>query len=90
MLKLDTECSCGSQEHLLRWSYFDDPSDESEDVVYCHVYLTNRPWYRRIWIGLKYMWGYRSRYGEFTEIILETTEIDQLIEFLSKKRECKP
>ena len=75
------ECQCHTPEHTLRFWLDDDPSDPS---VFVSVFLANDSWYRRIASGLKYILGYKCRYGHFDEFILRAEDCDRLIGILEK------
>lgn len=77
---LYVECACHSREHLLQFSKFKDDEDKE---VYLHVFLTNDGFFKRVFKGLKYIFGYKCRYGHFSEIILNKTAQKQIVEFLS-------
>ena len=67
-------CDCGSLEHqvVFRWNV-----DDNE--VYMHVHLFDyKRFFRRLWHGLKYAFGHRSKYGEFNEVILRKEDADNL------------
>ncbi len=67
-------CECSSCEHQLIIRY-----DNNEDEVYVNVHLANyKEFWRRLWHGLKYIFGYKSRYGEFDEVILRKEDADNL------------
>lgn len=54
-------CSCHSPEHTM--TYHLNPEDKE---VYTSVYLHQyRPIYKRIWIAIKYIFGYKSKYGHW-------------------------
>ena len=74
MKKMYLDCECESPEHLLRFSYFDDDKDR----MYVEVHLTTHNFWRRIITGVKYIFGYRSVYGEFGETVLEKDKVQQL------------
>lgn len=80
------ECQCSSLEHTLRF-WFDD--DESFPCVYASVFLDEAPWHRRLWMGLKYIFGYKSRYGHFGEFMLRPEDADRLIAVLEKLKKAK-
>ena len=67
-------CDCSSCEHQLIVSW-----DNDDDEVYAHVHLTSyKGFWKRLWHGLKYAFGHRSRYGDFDEIILRKKDADNL------------
>lgn len=77
------ECSCRSPEHTLRfWIDEDDPP-----ILAAYVFLGNNTWFRRVWSAIKYVFGYRCRYGHFDEFILQQSDADRLIALLTKYKE---
>lgn len=73
-------CSCGSFEHQLIFWY---DEDENDIHVYHHI-ITYRNFFKRLWVGLKYAFGYKSRYGEFDSFIFQPEDLDRLNTFLQK------
>lgn len=78
---LYVECSCGSSEHMLRFSYILADIENSSEM-YCHVYLIDQSFWRRLINGFKYIFGYKSRYGDFTEVIIPEVSAAQLHHYL--------
>jgi len=78
------ECRCGSPEHLLTFRLWEDKYGMD---LYAYVLLNPEPFYKRIWLGIKYIFGYTSRYGHFDEFILDPTDRDRLIDLLNKYKE---
>ena len=69
-------CQCDNTEHQLIFSHFVD--DEDHDV-YVSVHLT--PEYsiwKRIWMAIKYIFGYKCCYGHFDEFIFNPKDADKL------------
>jgi len=67
-------CECSSEEHqlIVRW-------DDTDDEVYVSVCLANcAGFWKRLWRGLKYAFGYKCKYGAFDEVILRKTDADSL------------
>ena len=81
----DTElmiCACHSIDHqiILR-------KDNEFKYIYATIHLKPLPWYKRIKKGIKYIFGYRSVYGDFDEFIFSKEHISSLnkmVDFLSK------
>lgn len=71
------ECDCEDGEHVLRLSWFDD----DRDMIYVCCYIKKERWYKRIWVGIKYIFGYRSKYGEFGEFLWRPNTVRKLVEF---------
>jgi len=57
-------CRCGSLEHMFVVS-------ADEEDAFIEVHLAPAPWHKRIVRALKYIFGHRSRYGNFEEILLD-------------------
>lgn len=64
-------CACFSDEHQLRFVYFKDLKDPFNEV-YCSFHLQEYPWYKRIWVAIKYMVGYKSKigWGHWGEVVI--------------------
>lgn len=84
------DCNCSAVEHTLRFLYFDDDTDIRDHDLYIDVYLVKNKWYKRIWLGIKYIFGYQSKYGNFTEIIYDAEKVKELKAFLGEYLEDAP
>jgi hypothetical protein len=74
------ECSCGSDEHTLRFVL---NLDEKE--IYTSVFLNDyRNIFKRVWTALKYICGYKSRYGHWDCFNLRPEDADRLRALLDK------
>jgi hypothetical protein len=74
-----TTCECYSHEHIIRWIYDDD-----EDMVYTEIYLSQyQSFFKRVFIAIKYIFGYRSKYGHWDSVIIRKEETVRLRDFLS-------
>lgn len=68
-------CQCYSTDHSFTYHY-----NEEDNEIYVHVHLSNyRNIFKRIWVAIKYIFGYKSRYGDFEEFILNPDDRDRLI-----------
>lgn len=57
------ECRCYTDEHTIKFTLDESPDDLA---LFVTVYLgTNRGFWGRLWYGLRYAFGYQSRYGAF-------------------------
>lgn len=75
-------CACHSIEHQIVIQ-----KDDDEKVLYCSIHLSPLPWYKRIVNGIKYIFGYRSCYGDFDEFMFDKKHIDkldQMVNFLKQ------
>ena len=77
-------CACGSSEHQILIN-----KDDEDHEVYLSIHLiTYQNFFQRLWVGLKYAFGYRSRYGHWDSIILEkehATQLQKVVDHLRKK-----
>lgn len=71
------ECACDSGEHTLRIT--SDPGDEFLPL-WLEIHLVQyRAWYARIWVAVRYVFGYRSKYGSFDTVCLDAEQAERLI-----------
>ena len=83
-------CECGdvSDQIIMRWFCNLEPDDEQD--VYVSFFLRKLPFFKRVVLGLKYIFGYRSKYGEFGEVIIrpeDYTDVERVAETLKKEYE---
>jgi len=70
------ECECGADEHTLRFVLDKGPEDP---CVYTSIFLYQyRPWWKRIWVGIKYIFGYKSKYGHWGGWELQDEDVKRL------------
>ena len=78
-------CKCHSSEHQVIFTWFDD-----DEEVYMEVLLnTEYKWWKRIWVAIKYIFGYKCKYGMFDEVILnkeDVPKLEKIIEYLKKTK----
>ena len=68
------ECHCGSSEHTLRFVL-----DKEHKELYTDIYLNQwRPLWKRVWVGVKYIFGYKSKYGEWDCWTLRKEDAERL------------
>jgi len=67
-------CQCHSSEHQILVHY-----DEEERELYLDVHLNPyHNFWQRIWRGLKYIFGYRCKYGHWDCFIFNEKDADKL------------
>lgn len=66
-------CPCSDPEHHIIYSMFDD-----EEEIYLHVQLNNGKWYQRVWKAIKYVFGYKCKFGHFEEFIISSENYEHL------------
>ena len=72
-------CECGSLEHFMRISY--EPDDN--EFVYVTIHLSQLPFLQRLKLGVLYILGRKSKYGNFEEIVLSKQKLKNLIHTLN-------
>lgn len=71
-------CKCHSLEHQVSFWY-----DEEDGDLYCEPHLTNhRNFFKRLWHGLKYAFGYKSKFGDWDSTIFEKEDLEKLRDYL--------
>lgn len=77
-------CDCGDVSHQFIVSWYPDDEDW-RDMLYFQVHLnqTNGFW-KRLWIAVQYLFGHRSNFGSFDEILLNKHSAKQLQEALNR------
>lgn len=73
-------CSCHSTEHQIIIYENTDPLYGPE--AYVHIHLIKRSFWKRLKYAIKYIFGYKSRYGAWDEFILEPKHADKLEQLL--------
>lgn len=85
MEKQVIDCACHSSEHIILFTK-DSDFEDNYKCVYMHYFLQDTVWYKRVWLGIKYIFGFKSRYGHFGEFIIDENNIDkfkEIVEFIS-------
>lgn len=63
----------------MKFCYFED----EPTTIYVLTYLAqHRGFFKRCWVALKYIFGYRSKYGDWEESLIEHEEANKLWELL--------
>ncbi len=67
-------CQCSSTEHqVVYWV------DEEDSQVYVSVFLSPLPLIERIGAAIKYIFGYKCRYGHWEEFVLGEEHREDLV-----------
>jgi len=72
-------CECNSDEHTLRFM-LDPGSSKPGDYadLGTSVFLWEWRWPKRLWIALKYLFGYKCRYGHWDCFTLRLEDAERL------------
>jgi len=81
------ECLCHSNEHTLKFSL--DDNEEYPDLYASIFLIHHRNVFKRIWIAIKYVFGYKSSYGHWDEWLLRPEDSVKLRELLEKYEQIK-
>ena len=74
------DCTCASPEHVFR--FMRDPDD---GTVCLEVHLVQwRSFFKRAWVALKYVFGYRSRFGHWDITELHPHDARRMIQLMEK------
>ena len=68
-------CECNSTEHQIVVQYFDDGTYPE---CYLYIHLNKRPFIQRVIYGIKYIFGYQSKFGAFDEFIFDPKDADKV------------
>jgi len=71
-------CECNSREHQMVIEH-----DDEYNETYCHIHLVKHSFWKRLQIGFKYIFGFKSKYGAFQEFIFKPEHADQIRRLLS-------
>lgn len=76
--KIYLECACHSPEHTLLFTFAPE-----EKEIYTSVFLNQyRNIFKRIWIAIKYVFGYTCRYGHWDCFNMKDEDVPKLISLL--------
>ena len=81
-------CECHSTQHQYIFLYDEDKDKDgniTDRTVYIHTHLNKQPFFKRIWIAIRYIFGYQCRYGAFDEFIIKPSDVDKfknIVKFL--------
>lgn len=79
------ECQCYSDEHILRFFL------DKKDGWLCVSTFLSQPnsFFQRIWLAIKYVFGYKCKYGHFDCFIFRDEDADRLINLLQQLKDAK-
>lgn len=77
-------CDCGSREHLMMVELIDwvDPGFPPDQELLFSLQLNHyHPWYKRVWLGLKFMFGAKDRTWHDVTLV-KKADVERLKEIL--------
>ena len=78
-------CACHNVEHQMIIDY-----DKEDNLAYVEFHLVKLPFLKRLRNGIRYIFGYESRYGDFDEMIIDSTYADYFIDLGTKLKKNAP
>lgn len=74
------DCECSDFNHTFRFVY-----DQTDNAVWLEVRLNQYlPWYKRVWVALKYIFKCRPAYGHYDTTILRHEDLGKLDDLLNR------
>lgn len=70
-------CKCNNIEHQLVFTYFTEDKNKGIDSD-VSIHLKPDSFWNRLVNGIKYIFGHRSKYGDFDEFIFNKKDADKL------------
>jgi len=84
------ECQCSSDEHTLKFTLDETTGDFDDLEIWTSVFLNQyRPWWKRLWVAVRYIFGYKSRYGDWDCFIMRGEDIDRMMKMLQKYKDLE-
>jgi hypothetical protein len=86
-------CECHSDEHQMLIFYNEEEYENGQkyNICYAHVHLsTYESFWKRVVHGIKFMFGYKSKYGAWDEFIFDPKDADklqELVDYLKQQNE---
>ena len=74
------ECQCTSPEHTLRFNYDEENNEITTEIRLIQYHNI----FKRIWISIKYIFGYKCKYGIWDCWIMKNEDCKGLKELLNK------
>lgn len=80
------ECVCMTDEHTIRFQL--DATDPDNVELYTSVFLNQyHGFFGRLWIAIKYLFGYKCKYGHWDCTMLKLEDADRLIALLNNYKQ---
>ena len=81
------ECECYSDEHLLKFIL---DEDEEYPSLCVSIFLSQpHSFIKRIWLAIKYIFGYKCKYGHFDCFLFNVQDSDRLVALLQNYKKAR-
>ena len=72
-------CECGdTRDQIIIRFWSDDVYEKDYPSVYVSYYLNKFGFWKRLWHGIRYIFGYTTKWGDFGELILDPSDHEKL------------
>lgn len=75
-------CECGSYCHQTIFWY----DKEDKQLHFTTHLITYRNFFKRLWVAIKYLFGYKSNYGEWDTFLFKPVDEARLLAYLKKTK----
>ena len=82
-------CDCESAEHQFILGYFPDDEPHEKSLYLTPHLVTYDNILKRIWIAIKYVFGYRCKFGHWDEVIIAPNEAERIKLFIDGFLSCE-
>ena len=72
------ECYCYDDEHTIRFTLDNGEHDDEPPEIYTSIFMDTGGFFRRVKLGIKYIFGYKCRYGHFGNWTLCKEDLSKL------------
>ena len=79
-------CDCEDVRHQIIIEQF---IEDNNNDIYATIHLAPYSFFKRLWNGLRYIFGYRCDFGDFEEFIFKKEHIKALEEIVKLLKENK-
>lgn len=80
-------CDLNSPEHVFRFVVSECEFDNQDIELYLEVYLNQyRSFFQRLMVAIKYLFGYKSKYGHWDVTTLSEDDVQRLFVFIHQHR----
>lgn len=79
------DCECACSEHVLRFIYMGAYKDIEPPQLYLDLFLYHyHNFFQRIWIAIKYIFGYKCKYGHFDNWIIDVKDAQRFRDMVNR------
>lgn len=83
------ECQCGDDPDTFILIFDEahlgkDWQSSWEPELYLTTFLRDLPFFKRIWLAIKYIFGYKSKFGHFGETLIKYEDTNRLIGLIER------